>query len=270
MPEMADVEVLKRRFNEEMKGATITGLKILNPALVKVSDLEKRLTGEKILEAQRYGKYLFIKINANGWLIIHFGLTGHLIFEKELPQKFSSEAMLVISTDLFHLIYEAGRIFGMVGWCNAPQDFIQEKKMGPDAGAISKAEFLKRMRGLKGAVKPALMDQHKIAGVGNVYADEILFQAEIHPQESIKNLTEEQLKTIYDQLHRVHDAAVKVDAVRTRMPEWAMMKIRKTSRICPKCGKKLEMTLLNNRETLTCPQCQKKHQAGLELNLGRL
>lgn len=256
MPEMADVEVLKRRFNEELKGETITGVKILNPALVKAEGLEEKLAGKKILEARRYGKYLFLKIDSQGWLIIHFGLTGHLVFEKDKQKKLLSEAMLVLSTASWNLIYEAGRVFGMVGWCASPEIFIQEKKMGPDAGALSESDFLKIMRPLKGAVKPALMDQHKIAGIGNVYVDEILFQARIHPQTSVKNLTAGQLKEIYIQLHRVHQAAVKVGAVRTQMPEWALMRIRKTTKICPNCGSKLENTLLNNRETFLCPRCQ--------------
>lgn len=257
MPEMADVEVLKRRFNEELKGQTFTGVQILNPALVKgAPDLEEKLIGQKIYEAERYAKYLFVKTGSQGWLVIHFGLTGHLIFEKDKQKKSPSDAMLVLSTTDYNLIYEATRVFGMVGWCEDPQDFVQEKKMGPDAGAVSESDFLQILRPLKGAVKPALMDQHKVAGIGNVYADEILFQAGIHPQTPIKSLSAEKLKTIYKQIHRVHEAAVKVGAVRTEMPDWALMRIRKTTRKCPKCGTKLTFTKLNSRETFFCQSCQ--------------
>jgi formamidopyrimidine-DNA glycosylase len=258
MPEMADVEVLKRRFNEELKGETISGVTVLNPALVKgVTSLEKKLTDKKIREASRYGKYLFVKIGAEGYLILHFGLTGHLIFETDKEKKIPSSAMMVISTDKFNLIYEAFRVFGMASWCNDPQDFIKEKKLGPDAAEISESEFVNRLRSVKGAVKPALMDQHKVAGVGNVYADEILFQAGVPPQAPAQSLTPTHLKKLYRQIHRVHDSAVKVGAVRTQMPPWAIMKIRKTTRICPKCKGKLKNTLLNRRETLFCPNCQR-------------
>lgn len=256
MPEMADVEVLKRRFNEELKGQTISGARILNPALVKgVSGLDKKLAGKKIGDACRYGKYLFIKAG-DGYLILHFGLTGHLIFEPDKNKKLPAGAMLVLTTAPYHLIYEGGRIFGMAGWCADLDDFIKEKKLGPDAAAISEEDFLEKMAGLKGAVKPALMDQQKLAGIGNVYADEILFQAGVHPQVPVKSLAHERLKKIYAQIHRVHEAAVKVKAVRTLMPEWALMRIRKTSKECPKCGTPLKNGLVNNRETLFCPHCQ--------------
>jgi formamidopyrimidine-DNA glycosylase len=256
MPEMADVEVLKRRFNDELKGQKITGVKILNKALVKTTGLVDKLTGNKILESRRYGKYLFVQIDGDGWLVMHFGLTGHLIFEKGKEKKPSSRAMMVIFTDKLDLIYEATHVFGMAAWCDNPEAFIKEKKMGPDAAEASEDDFLEIMQGLKGAVKPALMDQHKLAGVGNVYADEVLFQAGIHPQTSIKNLTAADLKKIHSQIHRVHEAAVKVGAVRTQMPPWALMRVRKTTQICPKCGKKVKNVLVNNRETLFCPHCQ--------------
>ncbi len=257
MPEMADIEVLKRRFNEELKGQTVTAVKILNPALVKVTELDMKLTGKKILESRRYGKYLFTKIDASGWLVFHFGLTGHITFEKDPEKKLPASAMLVISLSNLQLIYTASHVFGAVSWCETPEDFIGEKKLGPDAGAVSEEEFFEIMRPLKGAVKPSLMDQHKLAGVGNVYADEILFQAGIHPQVPVKSLTEGSLKEIYKQLHRVHTEAVKVDAVRTNMPDWSLLRIRKTSRKCPKCSGELKMIPVNNRETLFCPYCQK-------------
>jgi formamidopyrimidine-DNA glycosylase len=256
MPEMADVEVLKRRFNEELRGQKITGVQVLNPALVKTEDLEKKLTGQKIQEAQRYAKYLFLKIDAKGWLVVHFGLTGHLVFEEDRDKKIPSSAMLVISTDKLNLIYIAYRVFGSVDWCAGPDDFIREKKLGPDAAAISKEDFVETFHGLKGAVKPALMDQHKVSGIGNVYADEILFQAKIHPQAPLKDLTASQLKEIYAQIHRVHEAAVKVEAVRTKMPDWAIMKVRKTTKACPRCGSKLKDIQLSRRETYVCPKCQ--------------
>lgn len=256
MPEMADIEVLKRRFNQDVTGQTVTAVKIINPALVKsVSGLEEKLTGKKILDSQRYGKYLFVKIGQDGYLILHFGLTGHLIFEKDKEKSLRQDAMLVISTESLNLIYEA-KIYGMAGWCTDPKNFIAEKKLGPDAGALTESEFIHVLRCSKGPIKPALMDQQRIAGVGNVYADEILFQAKIHPQVPIKSLSVERLKKIYEAVHLIHESAVKVSAVRTQMPDWALMKIRKTSTLCPKCGGTLKNILVNSRETLFCPQCQ--------------
>lgn len=257
MPEMADVEVLKRRCNEELKDQTITGVKILNPALVKgAPGLEQKLTGRGILSAERYGKYLFIKLSPQDYLILHFGLTGRLVFEKDKNKRISSEAMLIISTDSFQLIYEGGKIFGMAGWCEAPKNFIAEKKLGPDAGEVSEETFVDIVRSSKGAIKPVLLDQQKIAGVGNVYADEILLQAGVHPQVPVKGLTVARIKKIFEEIHRIHDSAVRVNAVRTEMPAWALMKTRKVSTLCPKCAGGLRNTLVNSRETIYCPSCQ--------------
>lgn len=257
MPEMADVEVLKRYFNAELRGEKIVGVQVLNPALIRMDDIEGKLTGRKIRGARRYAKYLFLEIDAAGWLVMHFGLTGHLVFEKEKDQKPPAGAMLVIETDRLQIIYKATRVFGMVGWTESPEAFVEEKELGPDAAEIPESEFVERMRAARGAVKPALMDQHKVSGIGNVYADEILFQAKIHPKSSLKDLTVPQLKEIYAEIHRVHEAAVKVGAVRTEMPEWAIMKVRKSSKVCPRCSGKLTDLRLNGRETVVCPNCQK-------------
>lgn len=257
MPEMADIEVLKRRFNEEITGQTIVSVTILNPAILKgIPGLEAKLTGKKILESRRYGKYLFTQLENHGYLILHFGLTAKLIFEKDRNQKPAPDDMLILRLKDVDLIYRGGRIFGMAGWTADPQAFINEKELGPDAGAVTEEEFLHIMRSSKGAVKPALLDQHKMAGVGNVYADEILFQAGIHPQVPVKSLSGERLKKIYEQIHRVHKHAVEVDAVRTRMPDWALMKIRKTTMLCPQCGASLKSIQVNSRETIFCTRCQ--------------
>lgn len=254
---MADVEVLKRRCNEELKDQTITAVKILNPALVKnAPGLEAKMTGRKILSSERYGKYLFIKLDPLVYLILHFGLTGRLVFERDKDKRPGHEAMLIISTESFQLIYEAGKIFGMAGWCDDPRDFIAAKKLGPDAGEVSEDVFVDIVRSSRGAIKPVLLDQQKLAGVGNVYADEILLQAGIHPQVPVKSLTVERIKKVFSEIHRIHESSVKVNAVRTEMPSWALMKTRKTSTQCPKCAGELRNTLVNSRETIFCPRCQ--------------
>lgn len=258
MPEMADVEVIRRRWNEELKDRVITEVKVLNPALIKGSPgLEKKLTGRKILGSARYGKYLFVKLDPpHGYLVLHFGLTGRLVFEKDKNKKQGPEAMLVISTEVFDLIYEAGKIFGMAGWCSDPENFIAEKKLGPDAAAVSEEIFVDIIRSSKGAIKPVLLDQQRIAGVGNVYADEILLQAGIHPQVPVKTLTVERIKKVFAEIHRIHENALRVNAVRTEMPAWALMKTRKVSTLCPKCMGELRNMLVNSRETIYCPRCQ--------------
>lgn len=223
MPEMADVEVYKRKLN-------------------------------RIAEAHRYGKYLFLK-SGKGYLVLHFGLTGHLKFVQK--DKKPESGTVVLETEDTKVVYEPG-LYGKMDRCENIDAFVEKKKLGPDAGSVPEKEFMRIIGKSAGAIKTALMDQHKISGIGNVYADEILFQSKIHPLTPAKKIPEGSLEKIYHEIHRVHQAAVKVGAERPKMPAWALMKTRHSTRICPSCDKVLKNIKVNGRETFFCEHCQKK------------
>ena len=123
-----------------------------------------------------------MKLHDSLWLALHLGLTGSLIY-LESGAKEPRHTRLLISFENGHrLAFDDPRIFGEVGLAKSPEAFLVERKIGPDALQLDREGFLKIMSGRKGLIKPALLNQSLIAGLGNLYADEALFQAGICPK----------------------------------------------------------------------------------------
>jgi formamidopyrimidine-DNA glycosylase len=257
MPELPDIELLKREILKKACGQTICIVRVLEPKLVKTENFRKKVEGRKIQDAERHGKYLFLKLGSSEYLVLHFGLTGELSIQPVTDKKLPPSSLLVLETEKLLLVYYARQLFGLAECCESIEGYLKEKELGPDAASVSEKKFSEIFHRGSGAVKPALMDQHKLAGIGNVYADEILFQARLHPKTPLKNLTEADLKKVHAQIRRVFDWAYKVEGDRSEMPKESLMRNRKTSQKCPRCGGKVQEIAVGGRETFFCTACQK-------------
>jgi formamidopyrimidine-DNA glycosylase len=258
MPELPDIEVLRRRILKEVKGETITRSWLLYRPLYKgKGDLEKRIKGKKIRDAKRHGKYLFLELSPDLHLAVHFGLTGDLIFNKPGEHKWPPASKFAFETRSRLFIYQAPVFWGSLDLCETPEAFAEKKKLGPDAISLPPAKLIEILRCSRGKIKAAMMDQHRVAGLGNVYVDEILFQSKIHPEASADKLPESELKKIPAQTKRVLQQALNVDADRNRMPVSFLMRHRKTDRKCPKGHGALKISRVGGRETFFCASCQK-------------
>lgn len=144
-------------------------------------DLEKHLVGKKFQATFRHGKFLFIAISDGGNLLLHFGLTGDLLFVangEAGPDKFALQILFEGDEMLF---FTDTRKLGKLGIVEDADLFISEKAYGADALLISQSQFAALFEKKKTSVKALLMDQHLVAGVGNEYSDEILFQVRNPP-----------------------------------------------------------------------------------------
>ena len=184
MPELPDVEIFKRYLDATALDQKITRVSVQNRTVLRhisPQAIARKLKGRKLESSLRHGKFLFGQLDKNGSVIFHFGMTGFLKYfkhESEAPEH--TRVRMDFSNGPF-LAYVCPRMFGEVDYTTDVNKYINERGLGPDALALTSKEFKDRFAGKKNSIKSALMDQKLLAGIGNVYSDEILFQARVHP-----------------------------------------------------------------------------------------
>ena len=258
MPELPDVENFRKYLEKTSLHQTIRSIKVsLTRILDQVSpqELKRALVGTQLTETLRHGKHLFAKTANGEWLTMHFGMTGFLQYFDTLSKDPSHERLLISFENGNFLAYVNQRMFGRVGLCDSPEDYIKEHSLGPDALHIEKWQFLELIAHRKTPVKSVLMNQKLIAGIGNEYSDEILFQARIHPLRKTDTLNASELSALYSSTKRVLETAVELGADKNSLPDSFMLKNRGKARQCPGGGK-MEMVKLSGRSSYFCPDCQ--------------
>jgi formamidopyrimidine-DNA glycosylase len=243
LPELPEVESYARTFARHALGRAIAGVRVLDDRVLAVRERElRKLVGRQFTRVRRHGKHLFAQAG-DVWLRLHFGMTGDLTTEVE---RF---ARVVFDFDDGTLLaFDDMRLFGVVDLVRDPDAFIRERGLGPDPLEMSLREFRARVAGRRGAVKPMLMSQHVVAGVGNLYADETLFRAGIHPRRGVDGLDDDDVKNLFDQLRRVLREAI---GGRRRMFP------REEGERCPRCGGTIGRAVVGGRTTYFCARHQR-------------
>jgi formamidopyrimidine-DNA glycosylase len=149
------------------------------------------------------------------------------------------------------------RRLGMIYFYENMNSFLKDKKLGPDALSINKKVFMERLSSRNKPVKAALMDQSIIAGVGNLYVDEILFQSSVHPQSRCSSLDSSSLDLIYRNMKQVLNVAVNAEANMEKYPKDWLLSHREKGAACPHCGGVLKIIKVGGRTTYFCPKIQK-------------
>jgi formamidopyrimidine-DNA glycosylase len=260
MPELPDVEIIKNYIEAHATGKRIRDLKVRdNRILNNITEKELReiLVGKIIKSFSRHGKQLFIFIDRNLYITMHFGMTGNVEIISDLKDiiRFERSSFFLSSGERIAFIDQ--RILGRIGLTSSPDEFIKTHKMGPDSLSVTWDEFFNAFHDQNTSIKASLMNQSKIAGLGNVYADEILFQAKIHPLDITDNLSEEKLRTLFTTMKQVLKTAIESGADRNRFPNIFLTKHREKNSVCPRCGGQITSVKINERSTYYCPHCQK-------------
>ncbi len=238
MPELPDVEIYKRyldatSLHKKIRDVEITNRKILEG--VSAQKLKSELIGRTMQSSRRHGKYLFVRLGESSWLVLHFGMTGDLSYygkNRGLPEH--GRLVLTFSNG-YHLAYISQRLLGKVSLTNDPNKYVEGKGLGPDAMSIGLEKFREALSG-RGMIKAKLMNQKRIAGLGNVYSDEILYLKEIHPQKDVRTLSKEQTRDLYRGMRHVIRTAIRKKADPERMPRNWLLPIRGGGGTCPRCG----------------------------------
>ncbi|MFO8053212.1 MAG: bifunctional DNA-formamidopyrimidine glycosylase/DNA-(apurinic or apyrimidinic site) lyase [Candidatus Omnitrophota bacterium] len=266
MPELPEVETIKRELAENIIGEKITAVKINRAQVIKEPSplqFKKEIAGQKLEEVIRRGKLLILKLKKEKFLVIHLRMTGWLHYGE------SQERARVIFnlSNGKALNYMDSRLLGQLRLREEYQNLDFLKKLGPEIFDISNSQFKEMVTGRKANIKALVMNQHFIAGVGNIYAQEALFLAKIDPRRAASSLSSQEINKLYEKLKAVLTEAIKyrgssVDSYRDLNGEAGGMERRlkvygKKNEPCPTCKTLLKKVVVAGRGTCFCSRCQK-------------
>ena len=266
MPEAPDLEVIKEFLNDRVRGEAVTGATVVRPTVLRslVGELSEDMPGRTFDEFHRRGKFLLAELSGDRWLVINPMLTGGLQYcsSSERMRKRTS-VVFNLPNDL-DLRYIDDRQMGKVYYAESGQlDQIPRlDEQGPDVlEDTSLEEFCGRLRHFYGEIKGVLTRGSLVAGIGNAYADEVLFAAGIAPFRKSRSLTAEEVAALHHQCRAVVEDAIGV--LRKRMGERLHVKIRdflkvhnKGGQPCPRCGGNITQLTANQIITSYCRRCQ--------------
>ena len=200
MPELPEVETFKRFLDSTSLHQQITGVDVRDSYILKgisARELARGLKGHRFENSHRHGKHLFVRAGDELWLRLHFGMTGSLEYlnHDEIPPR--TARVLFRFANNCQLAFDDQRKFGEVGLSTDVDEFLRNRSLGADALEISLSQFKAIVGNRRGTVKAILLNQQLIAGIGNLYADEILFRARIHPATQAATLSDTDLKRLF-------------------------------------------------------------------------
>ena len=262
MPELPDVEIYRKYLESTALNQEISKVDFYCPRVLKEigeAELKSALKGRKLTAARRHGKHLFAALDDGNWLVLHFGMTGFLVYFKDPEKRPPHVCMHLSFCNGYGLAYDCQRKLGQVSVTGDMKTYVKKLGLGLDAldPELRFAAFTDRIGKGRAMIKSALMDQERISGIGNIYADEILFQAGIHPKAKAGELQGDALKALFDKRKRVLETAIDRKADPDDFPRTYIIPRRQAGASCPKCHGPIETTKVSGRTTYYCPHCQK-------------
>jgi formamidopyrimidine-DNA glycosylase len=259
MPELPDVETYRRylkatALHQEIAKVHVEDARLL--AGITAQALGRALVGHRFERSRRHGKILFAELDSGRWLVLHFGMSGSLAYCKHAADCPRYTQVLIEFAKGCGLAYVAPRKLGYVTLTNGVQEFVERRQLGVDALALDLAELAALAKGYRGSLKSLLLDQPTIAGIGNIYGDEILFRARLHPQRAVSGLSQRELRRLQGALHAVLARAIAARADSARMPRKWLLPRRQANARCPRCGTPLRHASIAGRRSYLCPHCQ--------------
>ena len=265
MPELPDVQVFKQYLDATALHQTVDKVEVMVPRLLQkglsARSLQYRLKGRRFEQTRRHGKYLLTATDGAESLVLHFGMTGRLQYGKFNSDTPDYTGVLFRFDNGYALDYINVRKLGTVGLVENAEQFLRDEDLGIDAldAALDTAHFAELARAHNKSVKCWLMDQSLIAGIGNIYSDEILFQARLHPKRSTADLSDAELSKLYRKMHEVLDTAISAKADPEQLPSSYLLPRREKGQRCPECGGKIEPISACGRTAYYCPECQREN-----------
>jgi formamidopyrimidine-DNA glycosylase len=275
MPELPEVQTIVNQLNRTIAGKEIKAVDVLFAKPIKgvsAEEFKRKIAGEKIKKFFRRAKLVVAELSGGFNLLFHLKLTGRLLLLKENEPTTKHTHIIFHLSGGEKLVFEDFRKFGYVKFVKSDEleELFRKEKYGPEP--FSKNFTLDKFKELLGKkpnakIKPLLMDQTFIAGVGNIYAQESCFCARILPMRKVGTLTDKEISDLYHCLLKILEAAIQkkgssVDAYLTiygKEGEYVpLLKVYgRGGEKCLRCGATLKEIRLGGRGTVYCPKCQK-------------
>ena len=273
MPELPEVETVRRGLEKLILGKKISNIEIRYPKMIKtdLNQFQKELPGQVIQSMGRRGKYLLFNLR-DKVLISHLRMEGkYFYYPDEIPERKHAH-ILVHFEDGTTLVYEDVRKFGTMELL-APElldSYFISKKLGPEPTDqdFDLGRFKLALKKSKKPIKSHLLDQTLVAGLGNIYVDEVLWRAKVHPSRHSNSLTAQEARNVHDETIKVLGQAVEKGGSTIRsytnafgedgtMQEFHQV-YDKAGQACSRCGSTIEKIQLGGRGTYFCPKCQRR------------
>jgi formamidopyrimidine-DNA glycosylase len=259
VPELPDVEGFRRYLARHAQGRRIRGVDVPDRAIVRnrsVQALGRALAGSRFAEPERHGKWL-IAPAGEVELLLHFGMTGELRWSPDSRDRHPHDRAIFLC-DAGELRYNNMRRFGGI-WL--ARDRAERNRvtgpLGPDAASVDPELWREVMRGRRGGIKAALMDQRLLAGVGNLLSDEILWRARVHPATPVQTLSARALNHLHTALRETVSESTRYGRV-PHGERWLTRVRDSRDAHCPRCGTRLRRATIAGRTACWCPRCQRQ------------
>lgn len=266
MPELPEVETVKRELEKALLGKKITEVCVHRPMVIRepsVEKFKKGLAGATIKNILRKAKVLILELSNGKALVIHLKMTGQLIF----PGNGKSARVSFHLSGGKSLDFNDRRLFGELRLLDDWRNLKFIKGLGPEPFDITAKQFKEMLSKKKTKIKPLLMDQGFISGVGNLYAAEALFRARIYPKRPSSSLSDKEKETLLKEIKDTLTEAIKYKGssidqyVQLSGEQGGYVKFHKVygreGKSCPVCKSTIKRTALGGRGTYFCPKCQK-------------
>lgn len=276
MPELPEVELVRRGLAHLLTGFTFRSSKDLHPRVLKSSSLAplQIVTGSRIKSINRRGKFLWFELDRDFSLVAHLGMSGQfLIAQKNRPEPGHVRAHFRLSRGLHkrQLTFSDQRTFG---WLSIEQlsDGIPQSALhiavDPFDSSFDRAAVIKRMKSRKATIKTVILNQEIMSGVGNIYADESLWRAKIHPETQARDLSVKKIGALVDAATRVMAEAIEAggtsfDALYINVNGesgffgTSLAAYGQEHQPCPRCRRQIRRIAFGSRSSHFCPKCQR-------------
>ncbi len=273
MPELPEIIVLSKQMNNEINGKKIVEVEILQPKNlnIPVNEFIEKIVGCRIVSVKPRGKWLLIELSDELFLLINLGMGGDLLFfeaEGELPERYNFS--MIFSDDSGFTIH-----FSWFGYIHlVEREKLKEHKMfgelalSPLDESFNLEYFRTLLKGRRGRIKSFLLNQRRVSGIGNVYVQDILFNARLHPNKKIEKISDSEVKDLFDSMIEVLTKSVELGGLayerdfygnRGKFSSQEFLVGYKTGKPCPVCSTTIEKMKIGSTASYICPTCQKEN-----------
>jgi formamidopyrimidine-DNA glycosylase len=271
IPELPEITVIAKQMDKEIKGKKIVDIEVKQPKNLNmpVPAFAKIVKGKTVSGVSSHGKWLLVKLSSNHFMLVNLGMGAELLYfakAQKLPEKYHFK--LVFSDETGFTAH-----FWWFGYIHlVKENELHKHKMTAQLGkpatdkTFTLGYFQKLLAGKKTGIKTFLLDQKNLAGIGNVYAQDILFKAKVHPNRKISTLSEKEIKDLHHAVQDVLKHSIKLKGLayerdfygqKGKLTVEGFLVGYKTGKPCPECGTRIEKIKTGSTSSYICPKCQK-------------
>jgi formamidopyrimidine-DNA glycosylase len=273
MPELPEVETVVRCLHRRLVGLEVRTVRLIYPPAVRNREKSylQKFVGRRVLGLRRRGKMILLDFSGGLSMIVHLKMTGQLLFgPADGPWDKHTHLVLTFRPGEKELRFRDIRKFGFIRGVRTdragrPREI---RDLGPEPLSLDLPSFLDRFKGRKGRLKSLLLNQKIIAGVGNIYADEILFRSDLDPRVDVSRLSRRRLERLWSSLHSVLNEAISFKGTTVRdfrdgegfegLFQNRLLVYGREGEPCARCGAPIKCIRVSGRSTHFCSRCQRR------------